>query len=174
MKMAVDISAGKFVVEGEGPELLRIVEVARELLPWIRQIQIITSGVGGGKTTHANPSPLRDVPRGTGTARWTSSSTIRQFARSLSLNNASERIATLAYHANKIQGRTSFSPKEVDGWFTMCGFPKPAQMSVSLYDAKRKYGYIENIGRGMWRIAGKGERLVLEKMKDTNDRPGSE
>jgi len=93
---------------------------------------------------------------------------MRQFARSLTLSNSAERIAAIGYYVNKIQGKTSFSPKEVDGWFTMCGFQKPAQMSVTLYDAKRKYGYVDNIGRGMWRISNQGENLIIAKIEDAN------
>ncbi len=95
--------------------------------------------------------------------------TIRQFARSLSLSNAAERITALAYYVNKIEGKQSFSPKEMDGWFTMCGFQKPAQMSVTLYDAKRKYGYVENTGRAMWRISNQGENLIIAKVEDSRE-----
>jgi hypothetical protein len=92
---------------------------------------------------------------------------MRQFARALSLNNAPERIAAIAYYVNKIEGRHSFAPKDMDGWFTMCGFQKPSQMPVALFDAKRKYGYIDNIGRAMWRISTQGENLIAKKKEDS-------
>jgi hypothetical protein len=55
----------------------------------------------------------------------------------------------------------------MDGWFTMCGFQKPAQMPVALFDAKRKYGYTENTGRGMWRISNQGENLMIAKVEES-------
>lgn len=48
-----------------------------------------------------------------------------------------------------------------------CGFQKPTQMPVALYDAKRKYGYAENFGRGMWRISNQGENLIIAKTEDS-------
>ena len=57
---------------------------------------------------------------------------------------------------------------EMDGWFTMCGFQMPSQMSVALYDTKRKYGYAENIGRAMWRISNQGENLIIAKIEDSS------
>jgi len=87
----------------------------------------------------------------------------------LSLSNSAERIAAVGYYANKIEGKQSFAPKEIDGWFTMCGFQKPAQMAVAIYDAKRKYGYVENIGRGMWRISNQGENLIIGKIEDAQE-----
>ncbi|HQU46417.1 MAG TPA: hypothetical protein PK867_26660, partial [Pirellulales bacterium] len=66
----------------------------------------------------------------------------------------------------KIENRPSFSPKELDGWFTMCGFQKPSQMPVALFDTKRKYGYADNIGRGMWRISTQGENLITAKLNE--------
>lgn len=94
--------------------------------------------------------------------------TLRQFARSLSLSNAPERIAAIAYYINKIEGRPSFSPKEMDGWFTMCGFQKPSQMAVALFDSKRKYGFTENIGHGMWRISNQGENQIIAKIEESS------
>jgi hypothetical protein len=78
-----------------------------------------------------------------------------------------EKIAAIAYYVNKVEGKHSFSPKDVDGWFTMCGFQKPTQMGVALFDAKRKYGYVENIGRAMWRISTQGENLILGKTEES-------
>lgn len=92
--------------------------------------------------------------------------TLRQFARALTLNNATEKITAIAYYVNKIEGCHSFSPREMDGWFTMCGFQKPSQMPVAIFDAKRKYGYMENAGRAMWRISNQGENLIAAKLEE--------
>jgi hypothetical protein len=91
---------------------------------------------------------------------------MRQFARSLSLGNSAEKIAALAYYANKIEGKPSFSPKDMDGWFTMCGFQKPSQMPVAMFDSKRKYGLTDNVSRGNWRISNQGENLIIRKIEE--------
>ena len=111
-----------------------------------------------------SPENLKTQP----TSSAASTKTLRQFVRSLAFANAAERIAAIAYYVNKIEGKPSFSPMEMDGWFTMCGFQMPSQMSVALYDTKRKYGYAENIGRAMWRISNQGENLIIAKIEDSS------
>jgi hypothetical protein len=168
MKVVIDISAGRLAIEGDGPELLKVLQAARELAPDITQIQIITSGDDPGTITQAE---TQDSPyaRSAATSKQSArQGTMRQFARSLSLSNSAERIAAIGYYANKIEGKHAFAPKEVDGWFTLCGFQKPSQMPVALYDAKRKYGYVDNIGRAMWRISTQGENLIIAKVEDAN------
>lgn len=169
MKVVIDVSGGRLAIEGDGPELIKVLQVARELAPDVTQIQIITSGRDHGETAQADPQGSRGIQNGGSpdqSTKLTPPGTMRQFARSLSLSNSAERIAALGYYANKIEGKPSFAPKEIDGWFTMCGFQKPAQMPVAIYDAKRKYGYVENIGRGMWRISNQGENLIIGKIED--------
>jgi hypothetical protein len=169
MKVVFDVSAGRLAIEGDGPELIRVLEVARELAPQVRQIQIITSGSDPDRAAESRDQQSPDAQNGTTPSQSAPPGTMRQFARSLSLSNAAERIAAIGYYANRIEGKSSFSPKEMDGWFTMCGFQKPSQMPVALYDAKRKYGYVENIGRAMWRISHQGENLIIGKIEDGNN-----
>ena len=169
MRVVFDVSAGRLAIEGDGPELIRVLEAARELAPAISQIQIITSRGGQDRATRSQAQEPGETENRMGSGQSTPPATMRQFARSLSLNNAAERVAAIAYYANRIQGKQSFSPKEMDGWFTMCGFQKPAQMPVALYDAKRKYGYVENIGRAMWRISNQGENLIIGKTEEGSD-----
>jgi hypothetical protein len=167
MKVIFDLSGGKLAIEGDGPELLSVLAAAKELSPNISQIQIITSTAKPSLETQSEmgrknpPLPMGDSQ---------SVGTLRQFARSLALENASERIAAVAYYINKIEGRPSFSPKEMDGWFTMCGFQKPAQMPLALFDAKRKYGYTDSAARGSWRISNQGENLIIRKLEEANER----
>jgi hypothetical protein len=163
MKVVIDLTAGRLAIEGDGPELLQVIEAARSLVPSISQIQIVMSEEPKpqGKSDPnqpENPRPMAVPPR---------SMTLRQFARSLSLNNAPERVAAIAYYVNKVEQKPSFSPKEMDGWFTMCGFAKPSQMAVALFDTKRKYGYAENFGRGMWRVSNQGENLIVRKIEES-------
>lgn len=166
MKVVFDVSAGRLVIEGDGPELIKVLEVARELAPDISQIQIITSKdreplndaqkLSGSSTVAAAPTP--NTP-----------GTLRQFARSLALDNIAEKIAAIAYYVNNVEKRPSFAPKEMDGWFTMCGFQKPAQMPLALYDTKRKYGYAESVSRGSWRISNQGENLIIRKTEESRE-----
>lgn len=167
MKVMFDISAGKLAIEGDGPDLIKVLEAARALAPNLSQIQIVTT------SSEIKPQTTQ-TPRESGSEFSTPPSaankTLRQFARSLTLDNASERIAAIAYYVNKLEGRQSFSPKELDGWFTMCGFQKPSQMPVALFDSKRKYGLMENTGRGIWRISNQGENMILRKIEELNER----
>lgn len=169
MKVVFDIAAGRLAIEGDGPELVKVLEIARELAPSISQIQIVTTrspsktpsspdAIATNGASSAGRSLVPTVPK-----------TLRQFGRSLSFNNISERIAAIAYYVNKIESRPSFSPKEMDGWFTMCGFKKPAQMHLALFDSKRKYGYAESVARGIWRISNQGENLIIRKIEESRE-----
>ena len=130
MKVVFDVTEGRIAIEGDAPELLQVLEAARQLAPSVKQIQIVTSAITTHETSQVQSSVARDDKDVTKTTVEPSKMTLRQFARALSLNNASERIATIAYYVNKVEGKQSFSPKELDGWFTMCGFQKPVQMPV--------------------------------------------
>lgn len=166
MKVVFDIRSGRIVIEGDGPDLLKILQAARDVAPHVSQIQITADSIASDKTETQESnvaSSLRPTNGGPGRQ------TMRQFARSLTLDNAAERIAALAYYATKIEGKPSFSPKEMDGWFTMCGFQKPSQMPVALFDSKRKYGFTENVSRGHWRISNQGENLIIRKIEEHHD-----
>lgn len=169
MKVVFDLSEGRLAIEGDGPELIKVLEVARDLAPHITQIQIVTSAVDRDDAAQSQVQQSKNLPNGSEPSDSAIPGSLRQFARRLSLNNAPERIAAVAYYVNKIEGRHSFAPKEMDGWFTMCGFQKPSQMPVALFDAKRKYGYVDNIGRAMWRISTQGENLIARKQEDVGD-----
>ncbi len=41
-------------------------------------------------------------------------------------------------------------------------------MPVALFDAKRKYGYADNIGRAMWRISTQGENMIAAKLEEAH------
>jgi hypothetical protein len=166
MKVLFDLSSGRIAIEGDGPELLKILQAARELAPNVTQIQI-TSNVAETGPTNSEEAQRRSSSHSSSISA--SAMTMRQFARSLALDNASERIAALAYYANKIEGKPSFSPKEMDGWFTMCGFQKPSQMPMALFDTKRKYGYAESVSRGSWRVSNQGENLIIRKIEERHE-----
>jgi hypothetical protein len=169
MKVVFDVAAGRLAIEGDGADLIKVLEVARELAPAISQIQIITS-----KLTAEIPrdNPTTGSPTGASTTTSATVGTLRQFARSLGLGNIAERVAGIAYYVNVIEGRPSFTPKEMDGWFTQCGFQKPSQMPLALFDTKRKYGYAESVARGMWRISNQGENFIIAKIEDVRENAG--
>jgi hypothetical protein len=121
--------------------------------------QIQDSSTESRRMANGNLGAVQNAPTGT----------LRKFVRSLSLRNMSERIAAIAYYVNKIEKRPSFSPKEMDGWFTMCGMQKPSQMSLALFDAKRKYGYMESPSRGVWKVSNQGENLIIRKVEESHE-----
>lgn len=170
MKVVFDVSIGRLAIEGDGPDLLKVLEAARQLAPSVSQIQIITSRSPAQSDGDSSPPQNSEAKPSVGLGGNTPQ-TLRQFVRSLTLDNMAERIAGIAYYINKIEGRPSFSPKEMDGWFTMCGLQKPAQMPLALFDAKRKYGFAENASRGLWRVSNQGENLIIRKMEETRERP---
>jgi hypothetical protein len=76
------------------------------------------------------------------------------------------KINSVMVNPQVIEGKPSFSPKEMDGWFTMCGFQKPSQMPMALFDTKRKSGYAESVSRGSWRVSNQGENLIIRKIEE--------
>lgn len=164
MKVVFDILAGRLSIEGDGADLIKVLETARDLAPALSQIQLIT----GPRPSVAVDQVKRDQAPNLSTGPQVSG-TLRQFVRSLALDNLAERIAAIAYYVNKIEGRPSFSPKEMDGWFTMCGFQKPAQMPLALFDTKRKYGYADSAARGIWKISNQGENLIIRKIEEAGE-----
>lgn len=153
IKVTFDFVNGQIVVEGEEGDLLKLAEQAKSLAPALSEIRILTQR----KQAAVEVKEGLSAPPGQGHRQ----PSIRDFAKSLNLSNAYERIAALAYHAIKKQGRATFSVKEMGDWFSLCGFQKPQQMSVALSDAKRKYGYVENKGRDQWTISTGGENIIL-------------
>lgn len=158
-RIIFDLVRGTVNIEGVEAQLLNIVQELRKLAPKM-EIRILTgaaSGVGGSQDTPHEP--------GHGTSIGERKPAIREFARSLPTTNTYERIAALAYHATKIDKRAAFSPKEMEDWFSLCGFKKPSNMRVALADGKRKYGYVVNRGRGQWTLATGGENIIMEMLE---------
>lgn len=154
-KITFDLRAGKISIEGAESELLTILQEAKTLAPKFKNIVISSSGQG---SSEGLPEDAQQLPA-------TRKPAMRDFGRSLSLGNTYERIAALAYHAIKVESRMSFSPKEMDDWFGLCGFKKPGNMRVALADAKSKYGYVSSKGYAQWTIATGGENLIMEKLE---------
>lgn len=87
----------------------------------------------------------------------------------MKLGNTSERLAAIAYYVKHHEEEETVSPKQMSRWFTICGFQKPSQMGVAFSDARRQHGYVENVGRGEWRITTNGENLIIGKLNETEE-----
>lgn len=159
LKVTFDPRTGKISVEGESKDLIAVLEAAKGVAPHFKHLSV------GPAASGAETDESADGKDAHGAGGGGRKPAMRDFGRSLVLDNVYQRIAALAYHAIKIEGRTSFSPKEMDDWFGLCGFKKPANMRVALADAKAKYGYIVSKGYAQWTIATGGENLVMEKQE---------
>ena len=116
MKVVFDFSKQQIAIEGDGPALISLLEKVREIAPGLTEINIVTSS----QPTPADPS--RSMGAGNGGAFAAQEDpTQREFAKSVSPATASERIVTIAVYAKRFQGKDTFSPKEMDDWFTHFG-----------------------------------------------------
>jgi hypothetical protein len=159
MRITFDFAKQQVGIEGDGPELVEVLGIVREIAPKLPSINIIASQVNGSRDTRAD-NGFRLENQGSSATQ-----TLRQFVRSLPLNNIYEKIAGISYYQNKLNRVSAFSPKELGEWFTQCGFQKPSHMPVALSDARRRYGYMESVGRGMWRLTTNGENLIIGKIE---------
>lgn len=149
VKITFDLRAGKISIEGSDKEVLKLLQEAKSIAPHIEHINIGPAG------------SVSDSGSGTGSGSDDQKPAIREFARSLPVSTHYERIAALAYYAVKKEGRSTVSPKEMEDWFDLCGFKRPGNMRVALADAKHKYHYVDNKGRGQWTISTGGQNLII-------------
>ncbi|MCE9543988.1 MAG: hypothetical protein K8T25_00460 [Planctomycetia bacterium] len=161
MKVVFDLAAQQISIEGDGEKLLEVLEAARNLAPHITHIQI-HAGAPPKKSQEKGPPASGNTSNGAGGA----TQTLKQFVRSLRLDNTAERVAAIAYHVKHQENRESFSPKEMGSWFTIAGLQKPKQMPVAMFAAKKRHGYVDSAGHGKFRLATNGENLVTSKMND--------
>jgi hypothetical protein len=165
MKVVFDISNQQIAIEGDGAELISVLEKAREIAPMMTEINIITSPRSAIAPSEQNPISGPGTTANAITGEPKSVPTIKEFGKSVSPGTASERIATIAAYVKRFENRETFRPKEMSDWFTHCGFQKPAQMGVALQDTKSNSGFIENTGYGKWKITPAGENFVTRKLE---------
>ncbi len=156
VKITFDTKSGQIIVEGKEGDLIKVAQEAKSLAPHFSEIRIITEQV------RPKSSEILENPPNHLSALEQNKSSMRQFAKSLSLSNTYERIAAIAYYAIKTESKSYFSVREMGDWFGLCGFKKPAVMPVAMSDAKRKYGYVESKGRDQWTISTAGENRIME------------
>jgi hypothetical protein len=162
MKIVFDFSNQRISIEGDGPQLLNLLGMVREIAPKLSHIEISTNNTlpakisNNGVSTNATTTDNNPAP--------SDSQTLKQFVRQLNFKNLSERIAAIAYYYKRYENRDIFSPKDMDSWFTFAAFQKPSQMAVALSDASRKLGYVESTGYTKWKLSTQGENLITGKL----------
>lgn len=168
LKVTFDFSRRQIGIEGDGPELMQILGIAREIAPQLPSINIetiVTAAQDVAGNGHQAATTTTTTP--TTTVGGTAPATMRQFIKNLRLENAAERITAIGYYQKHHDGRDAFSPKEMEAWFTQCGLQKPAQMSVAIWETKKKYGYLESVGHGASRVNNQGDNLIIGKLEGT-------
>ena len=161
MKVLFDLHTKSVSIEGDGPEVVQLLELVRDIAPKLPQITINTSPTNGEQPKREEIKPA--INNGDG---GNGGETLRQFCRKLSLASNSERIAAIGYFKKHHEQVASFTPKEIGQWFTICGFQKPSQMSVAVFDARKRRGYVDTAGQGSWKLTTEGENLVIGKLNN--------
>lgn len=161
MKVVFDFAAEQIVIEGDRQECIDVLQIAKDLAPNLTSIRIETARPrADGESPSGVAKSVASASNGSGRG----GQTLRQFVRRLTLNNAAERIAAIACYVKNQEERDTFSPKEMESWFTFAGLQKPSQMPVAIFDTKRKYGYVESAGHAKWKLTTQGENLVTGKL----------
>jgi hypothetical protein len=161
MKVTFDFDKRQILIDGDAKQMVDVLVAAQTLAPMLTHIQI---------NAGASPPQNRETKIEVGTAveqsqaQQVSGRTMKQFSRQLQLENAYERVAAIAYYAKLYENRQAFSPKEMSDWFGHCGFAKPTQMGVVLFDAKRRHNYVESAGHGQYKLTTNGDNLVIGKL----------
>lgn len=158
-RVTFDLRRGTILVEGPTDDLTRLFDAVRAAAPALKHINIVTNNAVA-VTELPMPEPVEHHVGSSGPNQRPPA--MRDFARRFTFENTYQRIAVLAYFSTKYDRRPTFTVKDMNDWFGLCGFKKPSQMPVALSDARRKYGYVESKGRDQWTIATGGENLVLE------------
>lgn len=169
MKLIFDFAAEKIAIEGDEPELVSLLTLARELAPSISSIEITTTK--GASPRVENKHATAETPQeSTNNGGTVSGKTLRQFARSLSLSSVAEKMAAIAYYVKRFEEKATFSPKEMTGWFGACGFEIPKAMPVAVFNAAKNNRFFSNVGYGQWKLDRPGENFVISKENEAETR----
>lgn len=166
MKVLFDLSRNQVALEGDSPDLMALLQLVRDVAPKLTEIRIITN-TQNPRIAEQEQQNGGGSNGAEGEVRRQGAPTLREFARSIGPTTLTERIIAIAAYHKRHAGRDTFSPKEMSDWFTICGFQKPAQMSVALFDAKRKYGFLDKAGHGQWRLSTAGDNVVTRKLEES-------
>jgi len=158
IKVIFDLVAKRIELSGEEGDLLKVASAMKDLAPNLKEIVIRTDS-----TQLEESDTVAARQDGGGSER---APLMRQWIRKLSLPSVYDKIAALAYYANKYDKKQTFAPEDMKNWFGLCGFQHPKQkMSVVLVDARRFRGYIESKGRAQWALTTAGENIVLQHLE---------
>jgi hypothetical protein len=175
MQVLFDFANHRVVVDGEGQELVSLFSLIRDIAPQLPSITFTSTGSvppppHGSGSGSGVPSGASSGSGGANTNGGSSGDSpppgMKQFVKDLSLGSISEKICAIAYYQATYMGKDTFSPREMDMWFTHAGQEKPSQMSVGIFDARKRHGYVESAGHGIWRLSTPGENLIIRKMQD--------
>lgn len=176
MQVVLDFANEQVIVDGDGPELVTLFGLIRDIAPQLPSIIFKHTsgspkpggGTGNGNGNVGAPSAFgRTSPEVAG--QGITSQTMRQFVRSLALTSHAERVAAIAYYQMHGLKTTAFAPKEMNDWFVQCGLEKPAQMSVAISDTRKRNGFVESSGHGMWRLSTQGENFIIRKLEEASE-----
>lgn len=165
MTITLDFAGKRIVLDGAEKELLALIEAVRKLAPTLPQLTVNSVGTESPPTSGGavgGAGSASNQPQGRPGER----STMRDFVRGLNPKTHSEKIAAIAYFVSQFENRPSFSPKEMDGWYTACNLAKPSTMSIALSDAK-KLRYVFSAGYGQWKLDRDGENWVIGQVNRT-------
>jgi len=167
MQITFDFSAQRIVVDGPEAELLSLLDAVRKIAPGMPQITINTVASSGAKDEH----PGRERHGGWADRGNASSTpkTMREFVKSIDASTHSQKISSIAYFLKNHDKKDRFSPKEMDGYYTVCGFTKPSSLPVALSDAQKKSRYIKNVSYGQWELDTDGENWVIGRLEHPSD-----
>ena len=161
MKLTFDLHRNVLSIEGDSPDMLAILQEVKTIAPKISEIRIVT---GASNVQAANDDESKKGGNGGGNQ---GAMGLREFARSLAPSNMAEKIVAVAAYKSRHENIHDFSPMEMGVFFMQCNFEKPSQMAVAIFDAKRKYGYLEKAVHGRWRLSTAGQNLVARRLEES-------
>ena len=162
MKIEFNFETQAVSIEGDGPDVVRLLELVQTIAPNLPKISINTAGTKK-KAKGKGDSPSDDDESNLDSANR-NGETLRQFCRKLRLDSNSEKLVAIGYYKKEREEITCFTLREMDQWFTFCGFKKPGQMSVAMFNARKRFGYVESAGHGKWQVTRNGDNLIIGKL----------
>ena len=163
IKLSFDFRTMRLNLEGEGKDLISVLEAVKVAAPSFDEIRLF----GLGKMPDESDAPAF-VPNAGGAAApgvgGLKPVGVREFTKTLSLDSQFIKIAAVAFYHREFAQKATFTAKEMGDWFGLCGFQKPKQMSVALSDTLRRRAFIENKGRDQWALSTTGENAVRKLM----------
>lgn len=165
MKVVFNIVNGQVSIEGDGPDLISVLQAVRDVAPKLTEIRLITAPthpkqIVAGAGSHDVPTEENKVnlpPAG-------GAPTLREFVKQVGPESVADRIVALGFYHSRYQGEDSFSPKQMEQWFDHAGLVKPAQMPVAIFAARKRYGYVDSPSHGRWKVTVAGENAITRKL----------